>query len=380
MPTAARPPRRAFPAWFLPPAIALGLVALFVGQILIQARVFHLAVDLPTVLTQSFTRWFLYAALAPVLGAFVARYPLEPGRLGRWPAHVAFLALVACAHSVGMAIVYRIFHVYPRQDSIGQAIVHLVFTFFASNMTILGAVSGVYHAVRYHREALRRGEVAATLTARLAEARLDALRGQLRPHFLFNTLNAVAALVLAGEREAVITMLSRLGDVLRTSLDRSLPQEITAEAELALLRPYLDVQRTRFGERLSVAIELGEGATGARVPSLVLLPLVENALRHGVEARPGPGRVRIAIARAGDTLRIRVEDSGPGFSVPAHAPGFGIGLENTRARLAQLHGDRQSVVCGDLPDRGAFVEITLPYESSAPAPAIPAEAGARRTA
>jgi len=360
MPAAARPSRSALAAWCVPPAVAVGLSALFVGQAVLRARVLHLPLDLASLLIQSGTRWLLYVPLVPVVGACVARLPIERGHRSRWPTHLALVALLSAAHVVGMAGIYRLFHVYPRQDSIGDAIVRLGFTFFASDFVIFAAVSGIHHAIRSHREAVRRGEVAAALTARLANARLEALRGQLRPHFLFNALHAVGSLVLAGEREAVITMLSRLGDVLRISLDRSLPQEVTAGRELELLQPYLDVQKTRFGDRLTVVIELAGEARDALVPSLVLLPLVENALRHGIEARPGPGLVRIAIRPDAGSLRIRVEDSGPGFSAGSAVPGLGIGLENTRARLAHLHGGRQSVACGDLPGIGAFVEIVLP--------------------
>src|SRR5262249_34230450 len=149
----------------------------------------------------------------------------------------------------------------------------------------------------------------AELRTRLAKARLDHLRAQLNPHFLFNTLNALSTLALTGERDQLVRTLSRLSDLLRVAIDRHLPQEIPVARELDLLECYLDIQRTRFGERLTIVPEIDAGVRDAMLPSMLLQPLVENAIQHGIESRPGPGRVTFTARREASRLRIRVEDT-----------------------------------------------------------------------
>jgi hypothetical protein len=378
-PTAARLglPR----AVFIIPGLGLTFVGLFVGQALLRARFLGVAPHVHDLLVESCTRWLLYAALAPVVGLLVARVPLERGHLARrWPVHILATLGFAFTHNAAMGIIYRIFHVYPRQDSLLQAMGHLAVTYFAVNVVIFGAISGVYHSIRYHLEIVKRETIAAELRARLIESRLDSLRDQLNPHFLFNTLNAATSLVLSGERDQVVHVLSRLSDLLRISLDRKLPQEIPLALELELLARYLDIQRTRFGERLTVVTDSASDAQLALLPSMMLQPLVENALGHGIEARSGPGHVAITVKRRGAALDIRIEDSGPGFAPPPRPSRNGIGLANTRARLEQLYGDAQSLEFGNLPEGGAFVHVTLPFHAAADDSDGPRRANAAGTA
>jgi len=206
--------------------------------------------------------------------------------------------------------------------------------------------------------------LAASLKAWLVEARLDHLRAQLNPHFLFNTLNAVSTLALTGEREPVVATLSSLSTLLRVAFDRSLPQEIPLARELEILDQYLAVQRVRFGDRLTVVTTIADDAREAQLPSMMLQPLVENALHHGLERRPGPGRVTISARRAGGTLAVRVEDTGPGLAPAATGLRPGIGLANTRARLVELYGDAQSLTIANAEGGGACVEVVIPFRSA----------------
>jgi len=181
----------------------------------------------------------------------------------------------------------------------------------------------------------------AQLETQLVSAQLAALRAQLQPHFLFNTLNAAVALARAGDAAATARVLILLGDLLRQLLRSDAPQEVPLRDELALLETYLEIQRVRFGERLQIGWAVADDVRDALVPQLVLQPLVENALQHGISPRSRAGRLDITAARHGDRLRLAVCDDGPGI-----APGFsiadarGVGLRNTRERLHRLYGER----------------------------------------
>ena len=213
-----------------------------------------------------------------------------------------------------------------------------------------------------------RREQATRLQAQLAEARLDALRRQLDPHFLFNTLNAVSALVERDPR-GVRRMIARLSELLRHSMEGSDDAEIPLERELALLQLYVDIMMVRFQGKLEVTMAIDDRARDALVPQLVLQPLVENAIRHGVAQMEAHGRIAVTAAVQDGTLRLRVHDNGRGIGVPG-APAAeavpargGVGLRNTRARLAQLYGDAQRLVLEPAPDGGTVAEVTIPFHT-----------------
>jgi type II secretory pathway pseudopilin PulG len=181
----------------------------------------------------------------------------------------------------------------------------------------------------------------AQLETQLAHAQLSALRAQLQPHFLFNTLNAAVALARAGNTDATARVLILLGELLRQLLRSDAPQEVPLREELALLETYLEIQRVRLGDRLHVTWDIDDELRGALVPQLVLQPLVENALQHGISRRTRAGRLDITAARQGDQLRLAVSDDGPGLAPTfALADATGVGLRNTRERLHRLYGDR----------------------------------------
>jgi LytS/YehU family sensor histidine kinase len=215
------------------------------------------------------------------------------------------------------------------------------------------------HAERSSREAAEREQAAARLETSLSEARLAALRDQIDPHFLFNTLNSVSVLALRGDREGVTRVVAALGNLLRRSLDGGRAQEVPLAEELAMLEHYLEIQAIRFGERLTIERDIDPAAGQALVPSMITQPLVENAVQHAVAPTPGPARVAIRAHREGGSLRLEVSDSGPGFA--GAAPREGIGLGNTRARLAQLYGAGHSLDLGPSPEGGARVVVRLPW-------------------
>jgi two-component system LytT family sensor kinase len=221
------------------------------------------------------------------------------------------------------------------------------------------ALVALGHALTYHRlttaERLRTSE----LEARLLAARMEALEARMHPHFLFNALNTVSSLVRTGDTKAAVRAVARIGDLLRTLLLDD-GQEIPIAQEFDFVGRYLELERFRFGDKLSTSIEAEPAVLDALVPRLVLQPLVENAVRHGIEPSPYPGRVEVRAARRGDMLELEVRDSGARGGTAT--PSMQLGLKNTRARLQQLYGDRQELALSTDPD-GTVAKVLIPYRS-----------------
>jgi len=195
------------------------------------------------------------------------------------------------------------------------------------------------------------------------QARLGALKMQLQPHFLFNTLNAVVSLVRARRGREAEDTLAHLSDLLRWVLDDREQQEVPLARELEYVRLYLAVEGVRFADRLRVDYRIAPEALDGAVPHLCLQPIVENAIRHGIEAASTAGAITISAERTGDVLALTVEDDGPGFAAVLAGQGqpLGIGLANTRLRLTELYGARASLSTENAPDGGAVVTIRLPF-------------------
>lgn len=222
---------------------------------------------------------------------------------------------------------------------------------------VMGFVAWDY-ATRSREEALRR----AKLDRSLAEARLAAVQSQLAPHFLFNALNTISSLVRE-DPERAERMLARLGDLLRTVLARREEPEQSLEEEFAFLDAYLELQKERFGRRLELDVHADPETLAARVPTFLLLPLVENALSHGLGKRTGPVALGIRAELANGRVQVTVEDDGPGFRIEDEAlQRRGLGLESTRERLLLLHGGRADLELGRGAAGGARIRLTLPFE------------------
>jgi two-component system LytT family sensor kinase len=231
-------------------------------------------------------------------------------------------------------------------------------------LAVLAAGFAREYFIRYRgrvEETVRLQAQADRLHAQLAQARLDALRTQLDPHFLFNTLNAISALVERDPR-GVRRMISRLGELLRHTLEGAREQEVPLAQEMQVVERYLEIMQIRFEERLELSVHTSPAVAEALVPSLVLQPLVENAVRHGTDRTTGTGRIEIAASREDDRVVLRVRDHGPGL---ADAAAEGVGVRNTRARLEQLYGDAQSFTLTPAEGGGTVAEVTLPYHTAA---------------
>ncbi len=268
----------------------------------------------------------VFAYLSPPAPPLPHRDPLELSRLKREPRDTAFVVL--------RRITYQ--------------------------LPVFWGLVGVAHALRFYERSKARERREAELESRLAQARLQALRMQLNPHFLFNTLNSIASLV--HEQPQAEQMIEALSDLLRLTLSASERTDVTLREELHFLDRYLLIEQIRFGERLRVEKQIETSTLEAVVPILILQPLVENAIKHGIETQIAPGIIKIAAQRAGPVLQLKISDNGRGL---ASAPGGkikeGVGLSNTRSRLKELYGSEASLALCPGESSGLCVELRIPW-------------------
>jgi len=239
--------------------------------------------------------------------------------------------------------------------------------------TFCGLVA-IAHALRFYERAKDRERRGLELQASLAQARLQALRMQMNPHFLFNTLNSIASLVQEDGKKAE-EMIAALGDLLRLTLRATDRQEVTVREELQFLERYLHIEKTRFGDRLQIERDVAPETLNGMVPILIFQPLVENAVKHGIERQIAPGLIRVEIRRQEDKLICKVTDNGRSHPTPADGElKEGIGLGNTRSRLKELYGDRSVMKLGFGAGTGFTAEIQIPWRlpAAGETPAAPA--------
>ena len=287
------------------------------------------------------------------------RVPLQRGRVLRGIAvHVTAAVVIALARSGVMVVLGR----YVRWVRVGPFVVDFLAT-STQQFLVYALLLGIAHLVIYYRRYREREQAAEQLARGLAEARLQALKMQLQPHFLFNTLNAISALIPA-EAKPARRMLAHLGDLLRTTLEYEETQEVTLREELAFLQPYLEIEQARLEDRLTVVMNIAPETLDARVPHLLLQPLVENAVRHGIAARIEPGRVEISASRGPDDRFLQLEIKNDGRGVDRHTEvqtGRGVGLTNLRSRLEQLYGGEHRFNLENHAGGSVLVQITLPF-------------------
>ena len=253
----------------------------------------------------------------------------------------------------------------PVPAPFAEAYALFLFAPLAHNVLVYVAIVGLTYAMWYYEHFRDRELAAAQLGAQLTQARLDALRAQLNPHFLFNAMNSIAMLVRGNNNAQAVRMLAGLSDLMRWALDDSLPKEIPLSRELEVIERYLAIEQVRFQNRLRVETDVDARALPMLVPTLLLQPLVENAIRHGIGRRRSAGELRIAAAVGDTTLVIEVRDDGPGFPPSFHeSRGTGIGLRNTESRLAAAYGDAWSLELSSRAEGGAIVRVTLPARTS----------------
>jgi signal transduction histidine kinase len=338
------------------------LQAYWVQQLVTDYTVPYL---IPRLLALNLVYWYVPALVAPLIMAYALRYEL--GRV-RWPTQIGVHLAGVVVYSIGHTAIMRGAKalLLPAGDyppglwtwlalAAHEYLVQLDWLL----MTYLFLV-GLAHALAYRRASEAAELNAAHLETRLAEAQLQALQRQLHPHFLFNTLNTISGLVQTDPKAADL-MIDRLGDLLRMTLRSSGLQEVALKEELEVLQKYLEIEQTRFGDRLQVMMDIEPDALDARVPSLLLQPLVENAIRHGVAPSARPGWVGIRASRFGSQLMVHIRDSGPGLPPERLlALNRGVGIDNTRARLEHLYRGAYQLEFANQDD-GFCVTVRIPF-------------------
>jgi two-component sensor histidine kinase len=338
------------PAGWLLVVGAFTLLGLFFSsQVWVDYAYAGQSIPWPRAMAVACAQWYLWAVLTPGIVRVAHRFRLERST---WPRSLLVHLPLGAALAIGTLIAH---------SALARAITGVArppFTLLQIHVSFLTywAIVGVTYAVHYYVSARDRELRAVRLEQQLAAAQLQSLRLQLHPHFLFNTLNAIGAL-MRDNADAADRMLTRLSDLLRATLETANVQEHSLRREMALLEPYLDIQRTRIGDRLTLEVDLDPGTLDLPVPALLLQPLVENAIKHGIADRSGPGRVAIASRLGSGMFDIVVQDDGPG---PAGGPTAGYGLENVRQRLRALHGPAASIALEREPAGGARARVTLP--------------------
>jgi LytS/YehU family sensor histidine kinase len=223
--------------------------------------------------------------------------------------------------------------------------------------------SGLYFGIKYYQQLQEQTEQTLKATAAAHQAQLKMLRYQLNPHFLFNTLNAISTLILDGANATANKAVSRLSDFLRYTLDNDPMSQVTLSSELGAIDLYLEIEKVRFGDRLIIEKSIESPAEKALVPSLILQPLIENAIKYAISPSEEGGTLRISARVQLDVLVIQVSDTGPGLgNCESKHKSSGVGLKNTRERLQQLYGDDQAFTLAPNEPRGLTVTINLPFE------------------
>jgi two-component system LytT family sensor kinase len=323
--------------------------------------------------------WYPWVIFAPMIDALWRRYPIEgPGWRRAILIHLLSTPLFGVCWTTARWGLSFIPVIDPMPIDFTMTLVLHFQIWFLSYWVIVAVRQAVYNYSRFREREVR----ASVLEAKLAQAQLEMLKMQLHPHFLFNTLHAISTLIHK-DPDAADEMVAQLSDLLRMTLATIGIQEVALHQELEFLARYLDIQKTRFQDRLEVILDIPPETLDVRVPNQVLQPIVENAIRHGIDARSGQGLIEIRARATDHMLELTVRDDGPGLRSEVkldvqqdNAPreGRGIGLANTRARLRELYGPASTLHLGNHPEGGAIVTLSLPIRRVGPSASEHSEA------
>jgi two-component system LytT family sensor kinase len=286
-------------------------------------------------------------------------------------AHLVGAAVMSAIHAVMCAWGELLLNYFiGREQAFGPILIRILANRTNFNLAVYAGMVGSWYAWTHHHHSRERERQLGELAGHLTRTQLDVLRMQLNPHFLFNTLNTISSLMLT-DVETANKVISRFGNLLRATLETNEHREIPLQQEVDFLRRYLEIEQMRFGGRLGVKIELAPGTLDARVPNLILQPLVENAIRHAVEHNVNGGRIEIRSTLNGDRLQVEISDDGataPPAPIAADHSGsrrrIGVGLQNTRRRLQTLYGEKQAFRLLERPAGGVVASITIPFRAA----------------
>lgn len=332
----------------------------FASQFYLSSAQIGRSVTWMQAITYSLADWYVWAILSLPILALARRFPPDAAQ----PWRIASIHLLAALLTSFVYVVLRSAVGQVQSLIVGEPVTFsevfrpLVVKTFPFNLLIYGVIISVSHAVDYYRKYHDRTVHTLELEKHLAEARLQSLLRQLKPHFLFNTLNGIASL-MHRDVDAADRMLVRLSELLRVTMNRSGQPLTSVREEITFIEKYLEIERIRFSDRLQTTVQVAPDAFETKVPSLIIQPLVENAIRHGIEPNTRTGLIEVSVQRQGDELELTVRDNGVGMP-PGGFTREGIGLGNTRARLRELYGDRHRFELANHPDGGLVVRLKLP--------------------
>ncbi len=359
---------RRWVGWLAIPAVATVLGFFFATRTFILYNAYpDNSITWTEALLPALTDWYLWALLSPPIIWLARMFPLERGRWLRW-----LPVLLVAGVAISVVKVWLDFEAGDLLPWINEAPFGQRMRFDTHfNLMTYAVILGLAYAVIYYRRYRERELRASQLETQLARARLQVLEMQLQPHFLFNTLNAITTLIHR-DVNAAERVVTRLGELLRMTLDNTDKPEVLLKDEIDFLNRYVEIEETRFGDRLRVEFEVAAEVLDAEVPSLILQPLVENAIRHGVARRSGAGRVKVRALRRDGRLELVVIDDGPGLPVDGgQAPPEGVGLSTTRERLEQIYGTDYAFELDTPPGGGLRVRISIPFTESEGSAASP---------
>jgi two-component system LytT family sensor kinase len=318
---------------------------------------------------------YLWALATPLVLWASARLPIERSNWIRSALlHVPIsIVLSVVLTALGRVLIWLNFGYRTGKPLTFESVTIFVVSNFSEGIGIYLLIALTSYAYSYYHR-YREGQLRTLqLEAQLSQSQLQALKMQLHPHFLFNTLHSISAL-LNKDVASARKMITRLGDFLRLTLENSGSQEVTLRQEMEFLSCYLEIERIRFQNRLMTRMDLGEQTLDAQVPNLILQPIVENAIRHGIAPRSTPGLIEIEAKQLNGTLRIQVRDNGPGLSEHRTSDNLfkkGLGLANTETRLERLYGADHLFDLSNNPDGGLIVTLEIPFHKGGAAPSQP---------
>ena len=305
--------------------------------------------------------WYVWAILTPLLFWVARKFPINKESWKKTVPSV-YIPLMILLLGIHAAVHVFLFRLVGLHDTVNMGLFEVHFTSrMHVNVLAFWTVLGFYNAFDYYRKYQLREQQAARLELQLAQANLRALKMQLNPHFLFNTLHSVSALVRKNENATAIKMLGRLGEFLRLTLENQGIQLIALKEEMDFLVRYLEIEKIRFQERLEVTMDVDPRLVEYLVPNLILQPIVENAIHHGIAPHSQAGKIKIRAFEEDQQMVLQVHDDGPGLKNSERAR-RGIGLSNTQERLERLYGDNQELRLINAEEGGLLVRIAIPLK------------------
>ena len=312
-----------------------------------------------------FIAWLPWALATPVVLFLGRRFPPTRFRpISTWGIHLAACGTIGLVYSAWVGGLDTILNPWLSPPPPGQFLHFWLDKFYnglLADVILYASILAISYVLDSRARLARQQTETARLNEQLSKAQLNALRRQIEPHFLFNTLNAIAGLVREKRNDAAVSMIAGLSDFLRRVVEDSNRQQVALGEELEFLQKYMDIQKVRFAERLEVSMDVPEELFSAQVPSLILQPMVENAVKHGIAKRVQGGAIRISAFRSNGRLTLSVYNDGPKLSADWDKAGSGIGISNVRTRLQGLYGDGFELNMRNQAPGGVEVSFSVPF-------------------